>query len=181
VFLLVVLVTFSQNSNKEKSLLAKPDTLKNTEVKHSVRKATFLSVILPGAGQVYNKKYWKVPIVYVAFAGLGYLVKTNNDEYNKYKQAYIFRTDNNAGTVDGFEKYTEDNLLTLKNAYQRSRDFAIIGVAAVYVLNIIDAAVDAHLYTFDVSDNLTLRVYPTFIFTAQNFLPKTGLSISLKF
>lgn len=172
---------FAQNINSKNSLRIKPDTLKNTEVKHSVRKATLLSTVLPGAGQVYNHKYWKVPIVYVAFAGLGYLIKTNNDEYIKYKQAYIYRTDNDSATIDTYSKYTPDNLLTLKNAYQRSRDFAIIGIAAVYVLNIVDAAVDAHLFTFDVSDNLSMQLHPSFIYTAQNNLPRTGLGITLKF
>lgn len=172
----------SAQSSKEKKTLLVPDTLKRPDVKHSVRMAALLSTVLPGAGQVYNHKYWKVPIIYAAFAGLGYMVKINNDAYNNYKQAYIYRTDSDPATIDSYvNKYSAENLLTLKNSYQRSRDFAIIGVAAVYVLNIVDAAVDAHLFTFDVSNNLSLRVCPAFIYTAQNNLPGTGLGLTLKF
>ena len=186
-FLSIALVCFAligsaQGGNNKKSLLLKPDTLKRPEAKHSVRMATLLSTVLPGAGQIYNRKYWKVPLIYAAFAGLGYLVMIKNDQYQLFKQAYIYRIDNNPTTVDPYVNlYTDDNLLTLKNSYQHSRDLAIIGVAAVYVLNIVDAAVDAHLYTFDVGDNLSIRVHPAFIYTAQNNLPGTGIGLTLKF
>jgi hypothetical protein len=174
---------FAQTDNKTTSSLAKPDTLKIVPVKHSVRTATLLSTILPGAGQIYNHKYWKTPVIYAAFGGLAYLLKNNNDQYNKYKRAYISRTDNDATTISDpeYDKYSDDNILTLKNAYQHSRDFNVICMIGVYVLNIVDAAVDAHLYTFDVSDNLSMEIRPTLIYTSINNIPTTGFGLNLKF
>ncbi|MCC6690885.1 MAG: hypothetical protein IT235_05070 [Bacteroidia bacterium] len=176
------LLAYTQTSGEKNNTPLNTDTIKKTVVNHSVRKATLLSVVLPGGGQFYNRKYWKPPVIYTAFAIFGYLIKTNNDNYNVFKQAYIYRTDNNAATTDPYvNKYSDDNLLTLKNSYQRSRDFNIICFTAVYILNIVDAAVDAHLYTFDVSENLSIQLQPTFINTAQNNVYGTGISIGLKF
>lgn len=181
-FLFSLVFIVSTVVNAQKTTIVSNDTLAKKTTEHSSRKAALLSTLLPGAGQVYNRKYWKPPVIYAALAGLGYLVKLNSDKYKTYKQAYIYRTDNDASTVDAYiNKYSDDNLLTLKNSYQRSRDFNIICIAAVYVLNIVDATVDAHLYTFDVSDDLSMQLYPTFIYSAQSNVRGTGLGISFKF
>jgi hypothetical protein len=134
----------------------------STAIVHSVKKATILSAILPGAGQVYNRKAWKVPIIYAAFAGMGYLIKTNNDNFHKYNDALIARQDNDPNTVDTqFQNvYTDENLNSLQAYYRKNRDLSIIVTALIYVLNIVDAHVDAHLYSFDVGDNLSFKLDP---------------------
>ena len=179
-FLLFILFACSVFSQTKDSVSVK-QSQKTEVLKHSPKKAALLSTILPGAGQFYNRKYWKPPVFYAAFAGLGYLIVYNNDRYQMYKQAYIYSTDGDANTINPYSsKYSDDNLLTLKNAYQRSRDLCIIGTAAVYVLNIVDAAVDAHMFTYDVSDNLSLRTTPSFNCTANEKII-TGITISVTF
>lgn len=151
-------------------------------VSHSPKKAALLSAILPGAGQVYNKKYWKLPIIYAGAAGLAYSFQFNQSRYVKYRNAYKYRIDADATTTDAYIGiYSDDNLNTLQKYYQRYRDLTVIGFAALYALNIIDASVDAHLFTFDVSDNLSMKVEPTLINTAGMNNYTTGLSLKLKF
>jgi hypothetical protein len=148
--------------------------------KHNVRRATAMSAILPGAGQIYNKKAWKTPIIYAAFAGMGYLVKFNNDNFRKYENALLTRYDNDPLTVDEFaDVYTEDNLRSLSDFYRRNRDLSVVGLTMVYVLNIIDAHVDAQLFNFNVSDDLSLQWSPTGTFNEQGML--AGVSMNLRF
>lgn len=144
---------------------------------HSPLTASILSAVLPGTGQIYNKKYWKPPIIYGGFIALGYYTKFNHDNYIKYRNAYKFRTDNNPTTNDNFVNYTEDNLLTLKNTYQRYRDIGIISMSLLYILNVVDASVDAHLFTFDVGKDLTINIHPSLFSTAYNSTYNTGISL----
>lgn len=152
-------------------------------VSHSPKKAALLSTILPGAGQVYNKKYWKLPIIYAGAAGLAYSFQFNQSRYVKYRDAYKYRIDNDASTTDDYIGiYSDDNLNTLQKYYHRYRDLTVIGFAALYALNIIDASVDAHLFTFDVSDNLSMKVEPTLINTVgmNNYTGGINFSMSLR-
>ena len=135
------LVTLSKDS-----LLKDTSSLVKINVKqiHSAKKAALLSVAFPGAGQIYNKKYWKLPIIYAGAAGLIYSLQFNHSRYVKYRNAYKYRIDNDATTVDGYVGiYSDDNLNTLQKYYHRYRDLTVIGFAALYALNIIDASVDA--------------------------------------
>ncbi|MBL0329467.1 MAG: hypothetical protein IPP64_08645 [Bacteroidetes bacterium] len=159
-----------------------PSVTLNKKPYHSPRKAALLSAILPGAGQVYNKKYWKLPIIYAGAAGLTYSFQFNHSRYVKYRNAYKYRIDDDASTTDDYiGVYTDDNLNTLQKYYHRYRDLTVIGFAALYALNIIDASVDAHLFTFDVSDDLTMNVAPTFINTTGMNHYTTGINFSLSF
>jgi Family of unknown function (DUF5683) len=147
---------------------------------HSVRRATLLSTYLPGAGQVYNRKTWKVPIIYAAFAGMGYLIKFNHDNFKKFDNALVTRYDNDPNTVDAYATiYSEDNLRSLSDFYRRNRDLSVIGLTLIYVLNIVDAHVDAHLFNFNVDDDLSLRVNPTL--EMGPYFSSAGLSLSLHF
>lgn len=149
--------------------------------KHSPRKATLLSTVLPGAGQYYNKKYWKIPVIYAGFAGMAYLVHFNNTRYQDYKEAYVIRVDEDPSTTDQYvDQYSNEDLVTLKNYYRRNRDLSYIIAGLIYVLNIIDASVDAHLIYFDVSDNLSLNIQPSVIMNDQN-KPASGVSLTLLF
>jgi hypothetical protein len=148
--------------------------------RHSPAKASLLSAVLPGAGQVYNRKYWKVPVIYAAFAGLGYLAKWNHDRYDTFRSAYRFRVDGNPETTDDFtDLYSENDLKLLRDYYRRNRDLSLIFAGLVYVLNIVDASVDAHLFHFDVSDNLSMNLTPTVVPFAPK--PLTGINLGFKF
>ncbi len=155
------------------------DTIKSTAA-HSVRKATLFSALLPGAGQVYNKKIWKVPVIYAAFAGMTYLIRFNNENYKKFENALLLRYDEDPNTVDEYaEVYSDDNLRSLSDFYRRNRDLSVIGLSAVYVLNIIDAHVDAHLFTFNVDDNLSFNWSPQVQHGPGHTTP--GIHLSLNF
>src|SRR5207342_636009 len=129
-------------------------------------KATIFSAVLPGAGQVYNKKYWKVPIIYAALGGMGYLFYINNYDYNYYRTNLAAKYDNDSST-NNETPYSTDQLIELKKSYKKNRDLAIIGGSLVYLINIIDANVDAHLATFDVSDDLSMKLSPCTFHTGR--------------
>jgi len=150
---------------------------------HSIKRATNLSTFLPGAGQVYNHKAWKVPIIYAGFGITGYLIHFNNVNYKKYNSALIYRLDGDSTTNDSYSQYSEANLRTLSDYYHRNRDFSIIITGIIYVLNIIDAHVDAHLFTFNVDDNLSLEVMPTLLNDSFNNHASNvpGINFNLKF
>ena len=160
----------------------KPSVTDSIIVKyHSPKKAALLSSIIPGLGQVYNKKYWKVPLFYLVFAGLAYSINGNQIKYVKYRNAYKYRIDGDPLTVDAFPLYSDDNLNTLQLYYNRYRNLSVIGVTLLYVINILDASVDAHMFTFDVGDDLSLHLNPTLINTSNFNSYISGLSVSLNF
>lgn len=150
--------------------------MKNT----SARKASIYSAILPGLGQGYNKKYWKIPIIYAGLGGFAYLFYTNHQEYTYYRKNLLAETDSDPNTSNEIIGYDISGLQSEKLRYKKLRDFGIIGCSLVYVFNIIDANVDAHLKTFDVSDNLSMQFKPKLILTAYNE-PAVGLGIKFKF
>lgn len=143
--------------------------------RHSPKRATLYSAVLPGAGQIYNRKYWKAPI---AWAGLGtclYFVQRNGKEYRRYKDAYIALTDGDPTTVDEFEgRHSAAQLLDVTDTYRKWRDMSYIATGLVYLLNIVDASVDANFVRFDVGRDLSLDVRPAFDLAAQR---APGLSL----
>lgn len=134
----------------------------------SVARATTLATICPGAGQIYNKSYWRLPIVIGGFASTIYCIDWNSRGYQRFKKAYRLRFDYDQnpdkypnGSPDEFRgRYASTFLKNLRNSYRRNRDLCIILTAGLYVLQIIDAHVDAHLHDFDVSDDLSVDVKP---------------------
>jgi len=147
---------------------------------HSPKKASIFSAVCPGLGQAYNKKYWKIPVIYVGFGVLGYFAVTNNNEYKIYKEAYNLRTDNDSTTIDNYSNYSADNLLTIKNYYRKNLELTVIISAALYILNIVDASVDAHLYDFDISDDLSMKIEPILINPSYaSRKPNPGLKLTL--
>ncbi len=128
---------------------------------HSPKKATLYSTIMPGLGQVYNKKYWKVPIIYGGFGALTYSYLFADKKYTEYLHEFNYRLNKDSIHYNAdFAKNSDENILELKNYYQRNRELSIIGFVVLYALNIIDATVDGHLYSFDISDNLSLNTTP---------------------
>lgn len=158
------------------------DTVKKAPAKyHSPKKAAIFSAVLPGSGQIYNKKYWKVPVIYAGFAGLAYSFQFNQSHYVKYRDALKSRLDDDASTTDPYvDLYSDDQLETLYKYYHRYRDLTVIGGLVLYVLNVVDATVDAHLFTFNVDDNLSLNIHPALINTAGIHY-KTGIGLNITF
>ena len=137
------------------------DTLKR-EKTHSPRKATLLA-LAPGAGQIYNKKYWKLPIVYAGFGVTGYFAITNGIEYRKFNEAYVCSV--NAEEPEDCDnelaqKYSESDLQTFRDYYRRNMELSYILMGVWYILQILDATVDAHLYYWEVDDNISVEWKP---------------------
>lgn len=149
---------------------------------HSPSKAGYMSLIVPGLGQVYNKKYWKVPIVYAGFAGLGYLIYDNHTNYIEFRDAYIARIEDAPGNEDLLPQYTTENIRVKKNIYWKNRDRYIMITVGFYAIQVLDAIVDAHFFTYDISDDLSLRIGPSIEPTIGTYqTAATGFGISLNF
>ena len=125
-----------------------------------IQKATTLSMVCPGAGQIYNGSYWKVPIVVVGAATMAYVIDWNQRGYTRFKLAYDLATDGDDSTIGEFPHTSEESLRSIRNSYRRNRDLAIIGAVAVYLVQVADAHIDAHMQAYDISDNLTMKVEP---------------------
>ena len=158
-----------------------------------VKKATTLACIFPGAGQVYNRSYWKVPFVVGGFASMVYCIDWNNRGYQRFKKAYSLLADYQLhpelypdGPTDEFHgRYSADFIRNLRNNYRRNRDLCIIISGALSILQIVDAHVDAHLKDYDISDDLSMNLEPmvdyTYVPTLQSNRPVFGFNLSLKF
>lgn len=175
-FLLGIPPVFAQG--KTEALLIPKDTLKSEDINPlAPAKAAFYSAILPGLGQAYNKKYWKIPLVYGAMGTSIYFYVDNNKNYHRFRDAYKQRL---AGLTDEYKgQYSTETLINAQRTFQRNRDLSLLITAAFYVLNIVDANVDAHLGQFNVNDNLTLS--PKFDSTDLNYKPKLSLALNYTF
>lgn len=162
------------------------------------KRAMWLAIVLPGAGQIYNRKYWKLPIIYGGFVGCAYAMRWNNQMYRDYSQAYMDLMDDDPNTQSYNQflhlgaKIDESNIQryqTLfknrKDRFRRWRDLSFFCIVGVYALSIIDAYVDASLSEFDISKDLSLRVEPTIINNERERNPikanNLGMSFSLNF
>jgi|AntAceMinimDraft_9_1070365.scaffolds.fasta_scaffold82912_2 hypothetical protein len=152
--------------------------------KHSPKKATIYSAVIPGLGQAYNKKYWKIPIVYTGFGVLSYFIISNRNEYLQFREAYdyvILGDTLNPINNDYVNIYSADKLLKARDFYRRNMEFSMILTGFWYILNIVDASVDAHLFDYDISDDLSLHIEPMVKSTFIKPEPITGITIRLKF
>jgi hypothetical protein len=142
----------------------------------SPAKAAFYSAVLPGLGQAYNKKYWKIPIVYGALGTGIYFYTTNNKNYNRYRDAYKRRL---AGFEDDefFGRVTLDGLQRGQKFYRKNKEVSLLVTIGVYALNIIDANVDAHLLQYNINENLSLAPH----FKVNEFDAKSDLGLTLNF
>lgn len=168
----------------------------------NVKKATTLSTICPGAGQIYNKSYWRVPFVIGGMASMIYCVDWNNRGYQRFKKAYSLRSDYDkalenynqnpeiypkpSGSTDEFKgRYSASFLKNLRDNYRRNRDLCLILTAGVYVLQIIDAHVDAHLKEYDISDDLSMSIQPmvnyTYVPTLGDASAVVGFNLNINF
>lgn len=159
-------------------------------------KATWLAVVFPGGGQIYNRKYWKLPIIYGGFAGCAYALSWNGKMYKDYSQAYLDIMDSNPNTKSYEDllppnaRYNEEQLKNTikkrKDMFRRYRDLSIFAFIGVYLISIIDAYVDAELSNFDITPDLSMKVEPTVInnnqFQSTSLKDKSvGLQCILRF
>ena len=144
-----------------------------TDPIQSPRKAAILSSTFPGLGQIYNKKYWKIPIIYAGLLTSAYYINNNNVQYKLYKDAYLKRLDNNPDNDDFVGEYSSGDLLILKDFYRRNREISILCFVGTYIINVLDASVDAHLFDYDISEDISLQITPT---STADF---NGLSLTL--
>ncbi|TDW47261.1 hypothetical protein EV144_105279 [Flavobacterium sp. 270] len=175
-FLIGTVSIFAQA--KEETVLVAKDTTKLEEIDPlTPAKAAFYSAILPGLGQVYNKKYWKVPLVYGAIGTSLYFYLDNNKKYHDYRDAYKRRLE--GYNDDKYNFLDESRLIAGQKFYQRNRDLSALFVVAFYALNIIDANVDAALIQFNVNERLSMRpeIYPNDV----TFRPNVGLTFNYNF
>ena len=187
--ILSILVVFIFLMNKT---VAQSDTIKTqlpesttSNIKiHSPKTASYLS-ITPGAGQIYNKKYWKVPIIYAGIGTASYLIYYYYSKSKYYTEEYVYRINNNAPFYfPELETIRTENVLGSRNTARSRMEISIAAVAIIYALNIIDATVDAHLYYFDISDDLSMSIKPTVKMNHINglysFSPGIVLKLKLK-
>jgi hypothetical protein len=172
-------LSFQGNAQKEFSLRA-ADTIKTIINPIAPAKAAFYSALVPGLGQAYNKKYWKIPIVYIGL-GVGiYSYTWNQKKYNVFRNEYKRRLD---GTFDPenplLGSIDKDRLIRGQKFHQRNRDLSVLITAGIYILNIIDANVDAHLMQFNVNDNLSLK--PDMNQNEIDYKFNYGLTLSYQF
>ncbi len=177
--------------------------LQNTPKKKPVRdwatwhpnpkRALWLALVLPGAGQIYNRKYWKLPLVYGGFVGCVYAMRWNDQMYHDYSQAYLDISDDDPNT-QSYNQFlhlgkaiTKENMATYQNLfkqrkdrYRRWRDLSFFCLLGVYALSVIDAYVDASLSEFDISNNLSLRVEPAIINNRISRNPFTASAVGLQ-
>lgn len=193
--LILVINTFTaasqgQDTIRKRNFIAGQDTILQPDTvfiaavikKHSPRKAVMYSLICPGLGQVYNHKYWKLPIIYGAGGAFAYFIIYNQNKYEKFRDSYV----NNKGAgqndeffIDGIP-YEYRNLSRGRDFYRRYRDLSIAGLGAIYLLNVIDAMVDAYFFNYDISDDLSLKMEPALI-QGPGITASLGFRINLGF
>ena len=159
----------------------------------NAKRAMWLAIVIPGAGQIYNRKYWKLPIVYGGFIGCLYAIRWNNQMYKDYSQAYMDIMDNDPST-ESYNQFlhlgntiTEENKEQYQNLfkkrkdfYRRYRDLSVFCLIGVYALSVIDAYVDASLSEFDISKDLSMKLEPTIINNRSSLNPLKSSSLGLQ-
>lgn len=162
------------------------------EFKPDPTKAVIYSAIFPGLGQIYNRKYWKLPLVYGGFVGFVYGISWNGGMYNSYSRGYRDLVTGSGESWHDFlrpgetpQKFDRESLTSSlrrkKDFFRRNRDLAIIGMVAFYAVCMIDAYVDANLYDFNMSPDLSMRVEPVLWGPSQNMKASVGLQCSINF
>ena len=165
---------------------------------HSPHRASMYAAVIPGLGQIYNKQYWKIPILFGGIGGVAYALSFNSERYSYYRNAYrdfIIRDPANKSyleIIEGtyiteeliystYEQWFRDYLNNSRKRFRRYRDMSYAGVVAVYLISIIDASIDAHFYYFDISDDLSFLIKPTYFDLDRYSIGAFGLTMRLNF
>ncbi|AFL79745.1 hypothetical protein Aeqsu_0222 [Aequorivita sublithincola DSM 14238] len=183
-FLIFATTLFAQTSDsltvkKDERVIVVNDSLLPQEEYNPLApaKAAFYSAVVPGLGQVYNKRYWKIPIIYAGMAAGVYFYKQQDDDYTRFRDAYKRRL---AGyTDDEFQGVSTDRLINAQKTAQKNKSYSVIVTVVFYLLNVVDANVDAHLRQYEVSEDLSLQ--PNFDYNQFNAAPQYGMSLTYRF
>lgn len=186
VVIFLCMVIFGQHVNAQEQPETKIKVVSDTVEYHSAKKATIYSAILPGLGQAYNKKYWKIPIIYAGFGTLIYFINMNGKEYRGFRDAYNIVATGDTANFQNNEYVVRYNanltqLQEGRNYYRRNLELNYILSGLLYILQIIDASVDANLYDFSVSDDLSLGFDPVHSHNIFRPEPSIGLTLRMKF
>ncbi|MCD6090560.1 MAG: hypothetical protein J7J72_03605 [Bacteroidales bacterium] len=175
-FLNLVTPAYSQTANTESNTTAPVHKYFNG---HNPVKAMWMSAALPGLGQYYNQKYWKIPIVYTGFATLAYFSIINKQDYIKYRDAYATKIALGEATSEDplINNYSKDQLLSAREFYQSNLELNYILFGAFYLLQIVDATVDAHFYDFDINENLSIGIDPIIYQNRNQIYAAPGLQL----
>lgn len=176
-------ITGKQQAKKSKSA--------NSTFRPNPTRSVWLGLVFPGLGQIYNRSFWKLPIIYGGFAGCFYAIQWNNKYYKDYLSAYMDIMDADPNTqsylkvlpygTDPNSSYAKTYLNQKQNYYRKYRDLSIIITVGVYALSIVDAFVDAQLHDFDISSDVSMKIQPTFIENPSNpTLASTALGMRFK-
>lgn len=159
-----------------------PDSITARPTSRNPKRAALLSAAAPGLGQIYNERYWKLPIVYGGLGATAFLVFQNRSQYLALKKAYVQDINVSDGDVSVYrdQGFSLADIQSEAERFQTNMEYSAVAFLAVYLLQVVDAAVDAHLYYFDVSEDLSLQWTPTVQPTAMN-RPVNGVSIALTF
>ncbi len=171
---------FSSPVAAQEPVAVDPPEVKVVSVReeHSANRALLLS-LLPGAGQVYNRQAWKVPIIYGAFAGMGYLIHYNYTRMDMFKTEYLYRVNNGGATqLEGYQGYPTNNIYSLYNSYNRNFQLMVIITVGIYALNLVDAYVFGHLFDFQIDENLAMSLSPSVVPLPTGLHPTLGLTFS---
>jgi len=171
---------FSQSRNKNKPV---GDSVYKYFPAHSPVKATWMSAALPGLGQYYNGKYWKIPLIYAGFSTFVYFIVQNKYEYNRFRVAYNISMEIPDGEVSNnplVRNYTSQQLLDQREFYQSNLELSYILIGAFYVFQIIDATVDAHLFDYDIDDDLSIHIQPQLMPTSEGLKISPGIGLRFK-
>lgn len=189
VLLLISSLGFSQNNenttegdSKEMNVVIRDTVSRKPIDPLTPSKAAFYSAVLPGLGQAYNKKYWKIPIVYAGLGAGVYFYLDNNKKYNRFRDAYKRRlagfTDDEFWGEGISPNISNDGLIRAQRTYRRNKDISLLVTIGIYALNIIDANVDAHLLQYNIDDNLAIK--PHFKFNEVDATTNLGLTLNIK-
>lgn len=190
-------ITLDLSPAEKKELRKQQREMERAQFVPDPQRALWLALIIPGAGQIYNRKYWKLPLVYGGFLGCTYAFTWNQQMYSDYSQAYLDIMDTNPEThsyteflppnfnMEGREEHFKEVFKNRKNRYRRWRDLSAFCFVGVYILSVIDAYVDAQLSEFDITPDLTMRLEPTVIdqqkFNSQQKQQSYGIGCTLNF
>jgi Family of unknown function (DUF5683) len=172
---------FAQTDSLKVKLNGKIDTIK-TKPLHLPGKAALYAAVMPGAGQAYNRKYWKIPLVFAGIAGFGYAMYFNNNRHLDFKGLYNIKTAIAAGDqtlIDPEPRRSLENTRLNRDYFKRNRDFSVILSILFYGLTIVDASVDAHLKNFDLSEDLKASIVPSG--GTLNQTPLNGITLRFDF
>ena len=144
--------------------------VKNVSEGHNPKKSLILSAVLPGAGQVYNRQAWKVPIIYAGIGGMAYVCYQNYQQMKTFKDEYLYRVQNGTTNLEEYASYPDQNIYNMYESYNKNFQLFVIISVGLYAVNLLDAYVFGHLYDFQINDDLSLNILPSVAPLANNDL-----------